>query len=49
MPKKSKETDRDKKRQAQERAASAADRAKKPKREDFSQAAARVVREATKG
>ncbi|MGH9600989.1 MAG: hypothetical protein ACRD24_01260 [Terriglobales bacterium] len=48
MPKKSKETARDKARQAREREKSAADRAKKAKREDFSQAAARMVRKATK-
>jgi hypothetical protein len=47
MPKKSKETARDKARQARERARSAADRAKKAKREDFSQAAVRIVRQAT--
>ncbi len=48
MPKKSKETARDKAREARERAKSAADRAQKAKREDFSQAAARMVRETTK-
>jgi hypothetical protein len=48
MPKKSKQTARDKDREARERAKSAADRAKKKAgREDFSQAAARIVTEAT--
>jgi hypothetical protein len=48
MAKKKKETVRDKARQQRERAKSAEDRAKKGSREDFSQAAARTVREATK-
>lgn len=49
MAKKSKQTVRDKARQERERSKSAADHAKKKPREDFSQAAARIVRQATEG
>jgi hypothetical protein len=45
MPKKSKETARDRARQERERAQSAADRAEKAKRLEASQAAARILRE----
>ncbi|MGH9555338.1 MAG: hypothetical protein ACRD2Y_05895 [Terriglobales bacterium] len=49
MPKKSKETARDRVRQARERERSAADRAQKAKRAGFSQAAVRMVKPATDG